>query len=68
MTRGFVRAWKWDWFWCRWGRLERALQHYLGHKNMMHRLRYTELSLERLKKFLGGLRASVTWTLGRARV
>ena len=29
----------------------RALQHYLGHKNIMHTVRYTELSPERFKKF-----------------
>jgi type 1 fimbriae regulatory protein FimE len=29
----------------------RALQHYLGHKNIMHTVRYTELSPERFKDF-----------------
>ena len=29
------------------GRDTRALQHYLGHKNIMHTVRYTELSPER---------------------
>ena len=29
----------------------RALQHYLGQKNIMHTVRYTELSPERFKKF-----------------
>ena len=29
----------------------RALQHYLGHKNIMHTVRYTELSAERFKNF-----------------
>ena len=29
----------------------RALQHYLGHKNIMHTVRYTELSPERFKHF-----------------
>ena len=33
------------------GRDTRALQHYLGHKNIMHTVRYTELSLERFKDF-----------------
>jgi site-specific recombinase XerD len=33
------------------GRDTRALQHYLGHKNIMHTVRYTELSPERFKKF-----------------
>jgi type 1 fimbriae regulatory protein FimE len=33
------------------GRDTRALQHYLGHKNIMHTVRYTELSPERLKNF-----------------
>ena len=31
--------------------LVRALQHYLGHKNIMHTVRYTELSPERFKNF-----------------
>jgi type 1 fimbriae regulatory protein FimB/type 1 fimbriae regulatory protein FimE len=29
----------------------RALQHYLGHKNIQHTVRYTELSPERFKGF-----------------
>jgi type 1 fimbriae regulatory protein FimB/type 1 fimbriae regulatory protein FimE len=29
----------------------RALQHYLGHKNIQHTVRYTELSPERFKDF-----------------
>ena len=29
----------------------RALQHYLGHKNIQHTVRYTELSPERFQKF-----------------
>jgi type 1 fimbriae regulatory protein FimE len=29
----------------------RALQHYLGHKNIQHTVRYTELSLDRFKDF-----------------
>lgn len=29
----------------------RSLQHYLGHKNIMHTVRYTELSPERFKNF-----------------
>lgn len=29
----------------------RALQHYLGHKNIQHTVRYTELSPERFKNF-----------------
>ena len=33
------------------GRDTRALQHYLGHKNIMHTVRYTELSAERFKNF-----------------
>jgi len=35
------------------GRDTRALQHYLGHKNIMHTVRYTELSPERFKNFWG---------------
>jgi type 1 fimbriae regulatory protein FimB/type 1 fimbriae regulatory protein FimE len=31
----------------------RSLQHYLGHKNIMHTVRYTELSPERFKNFWG---------------
>jgi type 1 fimbriae regulatory protein FimB/type 1 fimbriae regulatory protein FimE len=33
------------------GQDTRALQHYLGHKNIMHAVRYTELSPERFKNF-----------------
>ena len=33
------------------GRDTRALQHYLGHKNISHTVRYTELSPERFKEF-----------------
>ena len=29
----------------------RALQHYLGHKNIQHTVRYTELSPDRFKEF-----------------
>jgi type 1 fimbriae regulatory protein FimE len=29
----------------------RALQHYLGHKNIQHRVRYTELAADRFKSF-----------------
>ena len=29
----------------------RSLQHYLGHKNIQHTVRYTELSPERFKDF-----------------
>ena len=30
----------------------RALQAYLGHKNILHTVRYTELSPDRFKRFL----------------
>ena len=34
------------------GRLyTRALQHYLGHKNIQHTVRYTELSPDRFRDF-----------------
>ena len=33
------------------GQDTRALQHYLGHKNIKHTVRYTELSPERFKNF-----------------
>jgi site-specific recombinase XerD len=33
------------------GRDTRALQHYLGHKNISHTVRYTELSPDRFKNF-----------------
>jgi len=33
------------------GQDTRALQHYLGHKNIQHTVRYTELSSERFKEF-----------------
>ncbi len=29
----------------------RAIQHYLGHKNIMHTVRYTELATDRFKDF-----------------
>jgi type 1 fimbriae regulatory protein FimB/type 1 fimbriae regulatory protein FimE len=35
------------------GQDTRALQHYLGHKNIQHTVRYTELSPERFKNFWG---------------
>jgi hypothetical protein len=31
--------------------ITRAVQHYLGHKNIQHTVRYTELSPERFKSF-----------------
>ena len=33
------------------GQDTRALQHYLGHKNIQHTVQYTELSPERFKSF-----------------
>jgi type 1 fimbriae regulatory protein FimB/type 1 fimbriae regulatory protein FimE len=33
------------------GQDTRALQHYLGHKNIQHTVRYTELSPERFTSF-----------------
>ena len=33
------------------GQDTRALQHYLGHKNIQHTVRYTELSADRFKSF-----------------
>ena len=33
------------------GRDARALQHYLGHKDIMHTVRYTELTPERFRNF-----------------
>jgi site-specific recombinase XerD len=33
------------------GQDTRALQHYLGHKNIQHTVRYTELSPERFRDF-----------------
>lgn len=33
------------------GQDTRAIQHYLGHKNIHHTVRYTELSPERFKDF-----------------
>jgi len=33
------------------GQDTRAVQHYLGHKNIRHTVRYTELSPERFKSF-----------------
>jgi type 1 fimbriae regulatory protein FimB/type 1 fimbriae regulatory protein FimE len=38
------------------GQDTRALQHYLGHKNIQHTVRYTELSPARFKSFLERLR------------
>ena len=35
------------------GQDTRAVQHYLGHKNIQHTVRYTELSPERFKAFWG---------------
>jgi type 1 fimbriae regulatory protein FimB/type 1 fimbriae regulatory protein FimE len=32
----------------------RALQAWLGHKNIQHTVRYTELALDRFKSFFGG--------------
>lgn len=29
----------------------RAIQHYLGHKNITHTVRYTELAADRFKEF-----------------
>jgi len=29
----------------------RSIQHYLGHKNISHTVRYTELTPDRFKKF-----------------
>jgi integrase len=33
------------------GQDTRAIQHYLGHKNIQHTVRYTELSSDRFKEF-----------------
>jgi type 1 fimbriae regulatory protein FimE len=33
------------------GQDTRAVQHYLGHKNIQHTVRYTQLSPERFKSF-----------------
>ena len=33
------------------GQDHRAVQHYLGHKNIQHTVRYTELSPDRFKSF-----------------
>jgi type 1 fimbriae regulatory protein FimB/type 1 fimbriae regulatory protein FimE len=33
------------------GRDTRAIQHYLGHRNIMHTVRYTELASDRFKNF-----------------
>ena len=33
------------------GQDTRALQHYLGHKNIQHTVRYTELTSKRFDKF-----------------
>ena len=35
----------------------RSIQQYLGHRNITHTVRYTELSPERFKRFLEGLSA-----------
>jgi len=32
----------------------RALQHYLGHKNIQHTVRYTEMAPDRFKDFWRG--------------
>jgi hypothetical protein len=36
---------------CNDGHDTRALQHYLGHKNIQHTVRYTQLSLARFRDF-----------------
>lgn len=33
------------------GQDTRAIQHYLGHKNIQHTVRYTDLSCDRFKEF-----------------
>ena len=33
------------------GHYTRALQHYLGHKNIQHTVRYTEMAPDRFKDF-----------------
>ena len=33
------------------GQDTRAIQHYLGHRNIQHTTRYTELALDRFKNF-----------------
>ena len=33
----------------------RSLQHYMGHKNIMHTVRYTEMAPDRFKNFWKGL-------------
>jgi len=35
------------------GQVTRAIQHYLGHKNIQHTVRYTELSADRFRGFWG---------------
>lgn len=35
------------------GRDTRAIQHYLGHKNIQHTVRYTEMAPDRFKEFWG---------------
>ena len=35
------------------GRETRAIQHYLGHKNIQHTVRYTEMAPDRFKDFWG---------------
>ena len=34
-----------------WSQVERALQAWLGHKNIQHTVRYTELAPDRFKNF-----------------
>lgn len=33
------------------GRDTRSIQHYLGHKNIQHTVRYTEVAVDRFKDF-----------------
>jgi type 1 fimbriae regulatory protein FimB/type 1 fimbriae regulatory protein FimE len=33
------------------GRDTRSIQHYLGHKNIQHTVRYTEMAADRFKDF-----------------
>jgi type 1 fimbriae regulatory protein FimB/type 1 fimbriae regulatory protein FimE len=35
------------------GQDTRAIQHYLGHRNISHTVRYTELSAEKFRDFWG---------------
>ncbi len=50
----------------------RALQHYLGHKNIQHTVRYTELSPHRFRDFwrelISGPAQQPPWTTGMRRV